>query len=343
MPRLSHVSFLLIAGWLLTSSHGLAQLRLNDTTSLHFATAKQGREVLTARDDFVERLSPFDRAARLKSGEEVAEDQYLEFVGQQVREWSDVEQQHIAAAFATVQPMLESLDLPLPKEVLLIKTTGSEEGGAAYTRGNAIVLNNSHMAESPAMLNKLLCHELFHVLSRANPELREQLYDSIGFVACDEPQLPKELAARKITNPDAPKNDHCIRLSIDDQEQWMVPVLLSSSKRYDPQRGGEFFNYLEFKLLVVADPEAEKTTDESTPPAEAKLVDLRQASGFFEQVGNNTGYIIHPEEILADNFALLAMKREKLPSPEVTEKMAKILKKFSTHRAQQSPVESTEP
>ena len=42
---------------------------------------------------------------------------------------------------------------------------------------------------------------------------------------------------------------------------------------------------------------------------------------FYEQVGNNTNYTIHPEEILADNFALAIMEVSSLPSPWVVEEI----------------------
>jgi hypothetical protein len=32
-------------------------------------------------------------------------------------------------------------------------------------------------------------------------------------------------------------------------------------------------------------------------------------ANFYEQIGTNTTYIIHPNEILADNFVLLALWR----------------------------------
>lgn len=50
-----------------------------------------------------------------------------------------------------------------------------------------------------------------------------------------------------------------------------------------------------------------------------------QVSGFFEQVGRNTNYVIHPEEILADNFSLLILGERRVPSPEILEKMQGIL------------------
>lgn len=56
-----------------------------------------------------------------------------------------------------------------------------------------------------------------------------------------------------------------------------------------------------------------------------ELLAPQQISGFFEQVGRNTNYIIHPEEILAENFALLIMDKRDVPSPEILEKMRAVL------------------
>jgi hypothetical protein len=56
-----------------------------------------------------------------------------------------------------------------------------------------------------------------------------------------------------------------------------------------------------------------------------KLVGMPGISGFMEQVGRNTQYIIHPEEILADNFAMLVLGEPNVPSPEVLQKMREVL------------------
>ena len=64
---------------------------------------------------------------------------------------------------------------------------------------------------------------------------------------------------------------------------------------------------------------------EKTPAAEPELFSPEELSGFFEQVGRNTEYIIHPEEILAENFALLILGKQNLPSPEIVEKMRRVL------------------
>jgi hypothetical protein len=292
--------------------------------SFSFATAGQGREILTTRDDYVQRLSPFDRAARLKTDQDVSEETYLRFVGAQTLDWADAEKTLMQSVIAELRPALESLDLPWPESILLVKTTGREEANAAYTRANAIMLPQAEVDKGKTSLKVYVAHELFHVLSRQNPALKEKIYAAIGFKPCGEVALPPSLAAVKITNPDAPKNDHCIRVAVDGHDVWAMPLIYSGAPKYDPVRGGEFFDYLQFGLLVVgegAEPPVAAAVDE----AHVRLVDVARVSGFFEQAGRNTGYIIHPEEILADNFSLLLRGQRNVESPEIVEKIRNVL------------------
>jgi len=299
------------------------EVTIGKKTVVRFLSANESRPLMTARDDFVKRLSPFDRAARLKVDQPVSEEQYLAFVASNVRDWTPKEAEQLRALVGELPPLLR--ELPLPPAIQLIKTTGAEEGNAAYTRGTAIILPASELSKPPQELKKLLCHELFHILSRGHPGLREKLYAVIGFTQCDEVELPPQLAARKITNPDAPRNDHLIRLQIGGGSCLALPVLLSSAETYDVKRGGEFFNYLTFQFLVMeetATPRRFKVAQHNGSP---RLVGIEAVTGFFEQVGRNTNYIIHPEEILADNFALLLLGGDKIASPEILEKLKKVL------------------
>jgi hypothetical protein len=303
-----------------------AQAKPAEGPDVVFATMEQGREILTNRDEFVVRLSPFDRAARLKTAESVSEERYLKFVGENVLAWTSAETQKVVAAFQALEPELRALSVPLPKPVIMIKTTGKEEGGADYTRGHAIILPAPHLSGSVTALRGTLAHELFHVISRANPEMREKLYGAIGFVRCEEVTLPPELERRRLTNPDAPRNDHCVKVQAGGGPLWAVPILYSRSEHYDPKKGGEFFEYLEFRLLLAE----RETNSPALKPIyageEVKLARPETVSGFYEQIGRNTAYVWHPEEILADNFALLLRRRDGVPSPEILEKMREIFK-----------------
>lgn len=289
-----------------------AEVDLRKGCAVRFASVREAAEILGRKDDFIERLSAFDRSARMKTDRSVAESQFLKFVEGNALPWSESEKAKIETAIAGIRPALDALPLSLPKLITFVKTTGAEEGRAFYTRDSAIMMPEKETDEADAgLLKKTIAHELFHILTRGNPVLRERLYESIGFTKCNEVEFPFELKSRKITNPDAPRNDHAIRVRIREQEVRAVPILFSNAVKYDVNRGGEFFNY-----LVLSFMQAPGTT--ATQPI---LATPEEISGFFEQVGRNTNYVIHPEEILADNFALLILDEHNVPSPEIIAKM----------------------
>lgn len=296
---------------------------------LRFATAKEAQRILAIKDDFIERLSPFDRAARVKTDRDVSEPQFLRFIASASRDWEPYERHRIAAAFQAIRSELNRLSLPLPETIYMIKTSGAEEGRAAYTRQNAIIIPENMLQSSDRETRRMLAHELFHISSRANPKLAGALYEAIGFRVCGEAPFPAGLASRKITNPDAPKNDHCIRLKVNGQDVWAVPILFSRTPRYDTLRRGEFFEYLQMALLLVEGPAPSGVPRVLNGPQGPRLVTLREVVGFFEQVGRNTNYVLHPEEILAENFALLVLRDQNVRSPEILTKIRNTLTEWS--------------
>jgi hypothetical protein len=291
--------------------------------TLTFSSPADGRRLLGTRDAFVERLSAFDRSARLKTDKAVPEQQFLEFAAKNVLAWEPPEEDQIQTVYRGLQPRLKDLRVAFPKTIHLIKTTGLEEGAAAYTRTNAIILPKQKLKKGVA--TDLLAHELFHVLSRHNPALRDRLYDSIGFKKCGEIPFPDSLASRKLTNPDAPVNEHAIRLEAGGEKVWVVPILFSSADTYDVSKGGEFFDYLEFRFLLVSKEATFQNLKKTYDPQSPVLFKQDQVSGFFEQIGRNTQYTIHPEEILADNFMILVTGKQNVASPEVQDRMKTLL------------------
>jgi hypothetical protein len=296
-----------------------AEVSLGAKSRLRVGTLEEGRAVLTKRDDFVERLSGFDRQARLKRDRPVSEEEFLRFVATNVMEFKREESSRVEASLERLKAKIDPLRLAWPETILLIKTTGKEEGEAAYTRGNAVVIPAGKLrAERAQSMDDLICHELFHVLSRHNATLKERLYEAIGFGKCEELKFPAGL--QRITNPDAPKNDHWIGVKLEGKEFAAIPILYAESN--DAKKGGEFFNYLQFKLLLgrLSGRGAVRYDD-----AKPKLVEVSEVDGFFEGIGKNTEYIIHPEEILADNFVLLVNGKTDVKSPEVLRKMRGVL------------------
>lgn len=290
-------------------------------TNIRFASVEQGQAVLGQRDRFVDAQSPWDRQARLKTDRAVSVDEYLKFAAGEVIAWSDADRQKLVAALEKVRERLRPWRLPWPREILLIQTTGKEEGRAAYCRQSAIILpKNIVGGRGGESLERLLLHELFHILSSHNDELRDRLYAVVGFARCGAAMLPDDLGARKITNPDAPTIEHAIEIAVDDKPLRVVPILLADSAKYDAAGGKEFFAHMQFRLLAV-EKTAAGTVAARLVDGKPQLLDPAETPSYHDKIGRNTGYIIHAEEVLADNFVLLVTGETNVKTPRILEEM----------------------
>jgi hypothetical protein len=302
------------------------EISLTERTVIEFADERRGAKELGAKDIFSGSLSPFDRAARMQTDKPVSQDDFLSFVSAQAIAWKPEETTRLESIIGSISNKIAPYVLNFPAKVLLVKTTGKEEGGAAYCRNNdLIVFPQSKLTGSSEKLEGTLIHELFHILSRNNPHLRDSLYEIVGFNACSEIELPEPLKPRKITNPDAPTIGHYVEVMVGDKTLPAVPVLFSNQASYDVASGKSFFAYLKFQLLVI-----ERAGERWQPQYrenEPWLVDVSEVKGFHEKIGRNTGYIIHPEEVLADNFVHLVNGKRDLPTPQIIDKMRRLLSK----------------
>jgi len=301
---------------------GAAQANAQLATEFSFASVEQGRAIVSARDEYIERLSPLERSLKARSESPVSEGDFLKLLVATVKPWSAADRAAVQRALDSIAPAIAQLGLPLPRSVAFVRTSGHGEGNAPHTRASAIIITDSALKQ-PQGLPALLAHELFHVASRQDRAWRDAMYATIGFVPIEEIALPPELAARRITNPDAPRLDVAIRVETAEGPAWVTPLLLATVDRYDPARGGEFFAVMQLTWIEVGRGARPQHGELANPPRLRSTADLRR---FAEQVGRNTGYIIHPEEILADNFAQLVTGKSG-PTPEVHERLRAALRR----------------
>jgi len=109
-------------------------VRLTDTTTIVFATLEAGQAALQTPDRYTKALSRFDLESRLKTNDDVTADDLMRQAAEQVVAWGDEDRAKLEAIIASVAERLAKFKLPLPPHILLIQTTGKEEGDAAYCR-----------------------------------------------------------------------------------------------------------------------------------------------------------------------------------------------------------------
>ncbi|MCA9196221.1 MAG: hypothetical protein KDA87_01745 [Planctomycetales bacterium] len=307
-----------------SANHATAteSISLSERITLEFATQEQARQTLGKSDSFTLNQQPLERQIRLQAETPISEAQLLEFASQQALDWNDGERQKIREA---VQPLLDNLkrlNHLFPAKVALIKTTGKEEGGAGYCRSNSIILPTETINQPTPAVTRILAHELFHILSQYRSDLRRPLYGIIGFVPIEPVDLPKSLAERRITNPDAIDLSYVLPLH-DQREATTTALLPITFARRSNYEGGSLFANLDFQLLVLTKVDGDWVVSMSDDNPVLKQPDA--VPEFQRAIGRNTNYIIHPEEIMADNFVHWMLGKQDVPDMRIIQQLEKTL------------------
>jgi hypothetical protein len=299
-----------------------ASVPVGDRSKFTLATVSQGREVLGRIDAYVESQTAWERGARLNKIAEVSAQDYAQFCRQNVLDWTDAERTKMLAAMKALAARLKPYARWMPPEVLIIKTSGDEDYGIAYTRGNAIVIE-SHQRRGYASPD-LLAHELWHVISRHQTALRDEMYAVIGFHYCGPLRWTAPLDRLHITNPDCPLNRHAIKVKYKGQEYMAMPIMYSRTERFGIDVHNNLNAFMETRLLLVKPEISGSGVAAAMNNGEPMLLKFDDVRNFRQQVGFNTNYLVHPEEIIADNFEIL-VEGITPRSPEVTDKLKKVL------------------
>ncbi|HSA89284.1 MAG TPA: hypothetical protein VLF42_05215 [Burkholderiales bacterium] len=311
----------LAAALLLVAAAACAQAQ---GTRFAFATQSEARAALGAQDDYVRATSTLERPVVMGTRDAMDAARFAAAMRAAALEWSEDERKPFAGVLARLERFLSGMKWRAPAAILMVKASDRLMEGFPHTRGNAIVIQEGTLREilaRPAMLEFIVVHEAFHVLTRANPALREELYSAIGFSACASVELPEALERLRLTNPDAPWSRHAIAVSWHGRPVEVLPFVHLASEAVEP--GAGFASRMRTSWLVV-----ERREERCVARDEGAA--LEELEGLRAQIGNNTGYLIHPEEILADNFALLYREAvtpgvTRIRSPEILERMRSVL------------------
>ena len=298
---------------------------LQDGTEIITTPKERAAELMATVDDYVEILSPFDLQSKTLTVGTVTREDYLQYLKNRAMDYSYEDVEKLKRAVESIGKKLDAIGLypNFPPVIEVIKTDMKEESGASgYTRLNYIAMADHMFSMSDKDFENVLIHELFHVLSRNNPAMQEKVYNSLGFQKSNEVPYPDGI--HRISNPDAPFNNYYITIESPDGTVDAMLVLYSNK----PYEGGSFFRYAKLGLLVVegADDNKEPVIKGGKPV----ILQLDAVSNFYEQVGRNTGYIIHPEEVSADHFEFLVNNDRTPPDYELIEKLGEIIKEYGS-------------
>ncbi len=212
-----------------------------------------------------------------------------------------------------------------PDTLIMIKTKGTHYGaGVWYTRDNCIVVPKNELESRKTNgFTSTMYHELFHVYSRLNPTKREKLYQLIGFqkIGLNSLRLPARLAERVLYNPDGVDFGQKITLKTENPEGGTVEAIPIIYANHVGAKAGqnEFFGYLRFELFQILPNDDGSWRVITKDDGFSSALKMDELPDFYRQIKDNTGYIIHPDEVLADNFSFIMAGKS---NPQYTAKFS---------------------
>lgn len=316
MKRLTYILF--AAGCLLVAPGGWIQA-LAETIPYRFATRAEAQMLITEIDRYTTGWNQFDLDVRLQmpNGKK---SKLLMLAMESTRHWSEDDKSKMNNAIRRIEEAIQKKKLVLhfPDEVVLVKTSMVEEGGAAaYTRENWIAVGEEALARlSEEDLACLMAHELFHILTRSDAAFKQKAYGVIGFTVAERSIVfPNDLMVKMISNPDAGPDSYA-PFTVGGEMRNCVMVIYTDR----PYTEGTLMQYIRVGLVPL---------NEELVPVQQDGVTViyspDQVEDFQVRLGRNTAYMIGPEEVLADNFMYLLFNKEDLSDPQIVEALGAAL------------------
>jgi hypothetical protein len=276
----------------------------------HFATLSEGQQLLAANDEYYNSMSQNNIDWRMRrTGASL--DELKAFAQTCVRDFSDEEKTAITRAVAFIEAKLNAMgaSLPFPEnDIVFVRTTMQEESNAGgYTHKTEIYVGERMLrygipregddeatTESRWLyFNYAIAHELFHCLTRNSPEFRSQMYSLIGFTTtANDFVFSTDIQNRILINPDVEHIDNYAEFTINGvKRNCELLVLFTKTWEEAYAEVGDEASFFKFNQAVLVPIDALDT-----------YYPVEEVPDFWDIVGNNTDYVIAPEECLADNF-----------------------------------------
>ena len=285
---------------LLALALGLAPAALSEGSvfGYRFADADEAAKLLLGNRDYYESMNQNDLNFRMQKLGATLEE--LEaFAAGQTLDYTDDEKAAVDDAMALIEAACteRGYHLPATDGIVFCKTTMAEEYDAdGYTHGTQVYLGQAVLdrgvsddPEDRLFFREFVAHELFHCLTRNHPEFRAAMYAILGFAVEDaDYEFAPAIREKIVNNPDVEHHNAHAAFDIGG-EMRECAVVFTTDKPFE-KPGDSFFDGMVAGLVPVDDLSTMYTADD--------------AANFWDVFGENTNYVIDPEETLADNFSL---------------------------------------
>lgn len=216
--------------------------------------------------------------------------EYLDHLGKATMDFNNSEINKIDRILGKINDRLAFLDLKLNLNIGFIKTNGTDSFDLPYTRGANVILPSIDGEVPGKWMNLgLIAHEIFHIITRQNPEIRTVLYSLVGFCNAKREIITNQDIPGMIVNPDALSFSFYAKCENKGSLINVIPLIMIGKSEQD----------MEWVKLLVIDEQLNNTN---------KIVSLKDTD-FHKRYSHASSYVSHPEEICAESFRNIVINK----------------------------------
>lgn len=297
-------------------------LQLSENHQVIFLDSLEASDAITKdeKENFFAFVTPLDMSIQMKENlsldmpRQEMVNAYKAFLKTDVADFTKEEMAFVNDVFKEAYSMCNKVSANIfPKEIKLIKTHAKHYGrGAYYTRENCIVIPKDELdLRNREGFLETMFHEISHIYTRYHPKKRDALYQLIGFSNIGNMSnlvIKPALKNRILLNPDGVNFAYHIELNEASGRPYSaIPIIKSNEEKYIESKQ-DFFDYIDFSLYKI---NIQHGVQVKTNAQGNSTIDMDNIPDFFQKITSNTGYIIHPDEIIADNFMYIMMREKK--------------------------------
>lgn len=266
-------------------------------------------------DQFFDKITPIDMMIQTKQvySASMSRDSmvsaYKKFIQTDVSDFTPEESAFIAKTLSEAYNLCNQVSGSLfPEEIKIIKSHGKHYGeDTYYTRENLIIIPKQALLQPDSeTFLKVILHEIAHIVTRLRPAMKAKLYATIGFKKMDNSLIINDsLKHRLLTNPDGSDLNWTTELTMaNGKNAFTIPLIYANDSLYNPEKPDFFqnmgWNYFEITPSVSGTEFQVQTIGNQ----QKSTLNTTGLTALFKEKFN-TDYIIHPDEIVADNFSIL--------------------------------------
>ena len=276
--------------------------------------SQDAAKFLKLDDDYILNLTESNLEI-ITNKKETTISEYKEIIDNACVDWTQNELLEIENVEKIINKALKDNNIKLDGEVCIIKTNGDEGFSMPYTRMNAIILIEHTRpfgnSKSSILNPSLIAHELFHIISRNNPHIRDCLYSIFSFVKNNNSLLIESMKNKIIVNPDAIHFDHYIKLNYESGFIIGTPIITLNEKT----------KRFEWDNIAIAE-----KNNQGIIKCTGELINSNRTD--LNNIIQNTSYTCHPEEIAAEHFRLTLIGN-KVKDAEIIKEFKEKISKFN--------------